>query len=120
MKCLALVGVTALAACSQGSSGAACPSAGSLEISVADADSENPICDATVTLVPSAGGAMQTLAPVGGTGRGCHYFVLVQPGAYVLSASKSGYMALSQNLTVTTDGCTIESPTLALELLPTM
>jgi hypothetical protein len=97
-----------------------CSATGSLEVTLIDTDSDDPLCMATVTLAPSSGGTAVPLMPEGGTGAGCYYFTAVTPGEYTLSASSTGYMTLIQSLTVTTDGCSTESPQLSLELLPTM
>jgi hypothetical protein len=120
MRWFGLAATGALVACSASSNGGTCPPTGSLEISLADADSAVRICDAGLTLAPAGGGAAASLMAEGGKGAGCYYFLAVAPGQYTLVATKMGYETLSQNFTVTTDGCTIESPTLALELLPAM
>jgi hypothetical protein len=118
MRWSGVVGAFVLAACSP-SSGGSCPPSGSLEVSLVDTTSEAPICGATVTLAAAGNGAPQPLAPLG-KGSGCYYFISVTPGTYTLAATSMGYVPLSQPLTVTTDGCTVESPTLALEMLPVM
>jgi len=112
-----VVGALTLVACAP-SSGGQCSSTGSLEISLADTNSEAPICDATVTLTPT-GGSAQTLADEG-KGPGCYYFIMVTPGQYTVLASATGYLSLSEPLTVTPKGCTVQSPMLALELAPAM
>jgi hypothetical protein len=118
MRWVGLAGALTVVACGAPERGS-CPPSGSLEISLADTNSSAPICNAMVTLAPEGGGTAQPLSAEG-TGAGCYYFIAVTPGQYALSAASMGYMTLDQPLTVTTDGCTIESPTLALELLPTM
>jgi hypothetical protein len=117
MRWSGALGALAVVACAP-SSGGSCPSTGSLEVSLADTNSEAPICNATVTL-SSAGGSAQPLAAEG-SGNGCHYFIAVTAGTYTLTAMAMGYVALSQPLTVTPEGCTVESLSIALELLPSM
>ena len=118
MRWAGVVGALALAACGA-SPGGSCPPSGSLEITLVDTTSEAPLCSASVTLGSAGAGAPEPLAPLG-KGAGCYYFVSVTPGKYTLAASLMGYAPLSQPLTVTTDGCRVESPTLALEMLPLM
>jgi hypothetical protein len=118
MRWFGVVGALALAACSASPSGS-CPPSGSLEVTLVNTSDATPICDASVTLAAAGNGPAQPLAPEG-KGSACYYFITVTPGKYTLAVSLMGYAPLSQPLTVTTDGCSVESPTLALELLPVM
>ena len=119
MRWLGVLGIMTLVACSSSSNGGNCSSTGSLEISLADANSEEALCNATVTLTVADGGSPEPLM-LEGTGSGCNYFIAVKPGQFTLTASLTGYQTLTQSLLVTPDGCGVESPTLALELLPSM
>ncbi len=105
-------------ACSPASSGEHCPSSGTLQVNVTDTVSCNPVCDATVTAMPMGAGAAQTLAPQGPP-TGCFYVGQVTPGQYTVSVTKPGYRSNMQTLTIHTDGCSIDSPTLSIDLTPT-
>jgi hypothetical protein len=117
-----LVLVITVAGCSASSDGGTCPQGGSLQVNVTDTNSGDPICDASVTIAAQGGGPSKTLSPeppppVMPT-PGCNYFILVTPGMYTITVSRSGYMTDATPLTVTTDGCTIESPTVDIPLIP--
>ena len=120
VRWLGLALIAAVAACSAPSDGGTCPQGGSLEVTVTDEDSGSTICDASVTIAPAAGGTAKTLAPEAMMTPGCNYFILVTPGQYTITASRSGYVSGKLPLTVTTDGCTIESPTVEIPLLEMM
>jgi hypothetical protein len=96
-------------ACSSSSSSTPCTPDGTVTVHVTDQDVDDPsnfICDATVTLTAGSG-APRAFKPQGTDGAvaNCIYTINAPPGTYTVTASKVGYLPLSQPLTLTQVAC---------------
>jgi hypothetical protein len=114
---LALPLAFALSGCS--SSSTACAAQGTVTVQVANQfiDSEdNLVCNETVTMQKTSGGAVITLSAEGPM-VSCGYTATVDPGTYTITASGTGFITATQNETIDETGCITDSPNITIDVL---
>jgi hypothetical protein len=105
-------------ACS--SSSVTCVPDGTLTVTVTDQDVDNPdnyLCNVQVTATASSG-KVSTLTAQGydGSAANCIYETNLAPGTYTVTATASGYTAMSQTITLQQVACVTASPAVGIGL----
>lgn len=95
----------------------------SLQVTVLDAVTGRPVCDAMVAVTALNGNLTETLTTPGPTvdSSTCNYFgPYEQPGRFLVMASREGYQTAQQSdVAVGRDECHVQTVELTLQLQPT-
>jgi hypothetical protein len=108
--------------CSSSSQGADCAASGTITVTVTNQDdvTSNYVCNATVTITPTAGGSASTLKAQGfdGSNANCIYVIEEAPGSYTLNATAPGYEPADPQTIETTCVASSPSPEISLIAIP--